>query len=105
MAGFAPMPSRGGAQPSPSDSPESSNPSSLISQPDKPEQSNGPDELSDAIIRKIRDLHTTIDAIARQFPEFADAGREAQDALTKGMSKIVSKQRSPQQGGATPPVG
>ena len=58
-----------------------------------------------AIISQVRDLHTKIDAIARQFPEFAPAAREAQDAMMKGLSAISSKQRTPQQGGAAPPVG
>jgi hypothetical protein len=107
MAGFSPMPSRGGGQSAPVDSPQGS-PSSLVSpSAEEPQQSDGnsPEAKVDQFSKQVRTLHTTIDAMARQFPEFAKAAREAQDALMKGISAVVSKQRSPQQGGAAPPVG
>lgn len=106
-AGFSPMPSRGGG-PASVNSPLGT-PSSLV----PPDSSEAPQESGDtsaeakvdAFTKQARDLHTKIDAMARQFPEFAKAAREAQDALMSGISAVVSKQRSPQQGGAAPPVG
>jgi hypothetical protein len=106
-AGFSPMPSRGGGQSSPVDSPQGS-PSSLVSPTPEEPQDQGDtsvDAKVDQFSQQVRKLHTTIDAMARQFPEFAPAARKAQDALMEGIAKVVSKQRSPQQGGAAPPVG
>ncbi len=106
---MSPMPSRGGSATPPVQSPQGASPSTLAggdpeAGPDQGSESS-PDDMSANFIKQVRNLHTTIDAMARQFPEFAKAAREAQDALTKGMSAVVSKQRTPQQGGATPPVG
>jgi hypothetical protein len=105
-AGFSPMPSRGGAGNSPPlDTPQS--PSSMLSQDDGPgsDQPTDTEGIQASFIKQVRDLHTTIDAMARQFPEFAKAARDAQDALTKGMSAVVSKQRGPQGAGAAPMAG
>jgi outer membrane murein-binding lipoprotein Lpp len=108
-AGFSPMPSRGGGQSAPVSSPQGAgSPSSLVSQSTDEPQDQGDtsvDAKVDQFSQQVRKLHTTIDAMARQFPEFAQEARKAQDALMAGIAKVVSKQRSPQQGGAAPPVG
>jgi hypothetical protein len=102
------MPSRGGGGQGPAVQSPQGSPSSLLSQDSEgspSESEKSPDDMVSGMIQSVRGIHTKIDALARQFPEFAPAAREAGDALMKGLSAVAAKQRTPQQGGAAPPVG
>lgn len=42
------------------------------------------------VVQTIQTLHSTIEDLAGQFPEFADDGKTAMDAIKNGMVKIIA---------------
>jgi len=47
-------------------------------------------EAQRAVMRRIREVSATVEALARQFPPFAEHARTVLDALKDGMVAIVS---------------
>lgn len=74
-------------------------PTSLVSQPQQEQaQQQVGDEMRN-VMMTIQKLHTGIEDLASQYPEFAQFAKQAMDALKDGMVAIVS---SSQRGAEVP---
>lgn len=82
-------PDRGGAPPSAADM-IGPTPSPMPPQQDQ----------NKAFVARVKELHTSLDDLARSFPAFAKYAQQAQDALKTGMVEVMSKMQQPQQGSA-----
>lgn len=63
--------------------------------PDTPIGGNDPMAQQDAFMAQIRDLHTTIDALAQDHPEAAQDFEDAKNSLIAAMSKVAASLGSP----------
>jgi hypothetical protein len=53
-------------------------------------------------VNQVKQLHTQIDDLARQYPAGAKALSKAKDAVTEAMTQIISEMQKSQKGGANP---
>jgi hypothetical protein len=93
------MPSRGAA---PADDEEDS--SSLVPASGGDEAAGGSDqeEARTGAIKMVHQLTSQIEAIAKQFPEFAKAGSAASKALVEGAVAMAGNKRGPGKAGSPP---
>jgi hypothetical protein len=48
------------------------------------------------VMARVREIHQSIEALARQFPDGAKAARKAKEGLIEMMNSIVSSQKAPE---------
>lgn len=59
-----------------------------------------------AFVSQVKQLHTQLDDISRQYPAFASYARKAQEALKDGMVKTLSEMQSqPAESSSLPGMG
>lgn len=92
---MAPMPTRAAAT---DDSPDASSIAGGASDNGQP----SPDQDRNGAVQTVRQITSQIQAIAQQFPEFAEAARAANQALVKGAVAITGNSRDQGKSGAPP---
>ena len=60
-----------------------------------------PQKQAQGAVMRVKELHTQLDDLARQFPAGAKALGKAKDAVTEAMTQIISEMQK-NQGGANP---
>lgn len=56
-----------------------------------------------AFVNQVKQIHTQLDDIARQYPAFASYGRKAQEQMKEGMVKTLAEMQSqPQESSSLP---
>lgn len=94
------MPGRSDAAPTSDDTPDYSSVAGGSDASDSGQSS--PDQNRMQVVRTIRQITSQIDAIAQQFPEFAESARAASQALVKGAVTITGNQQGQGKSGAPP---
>lgn len=67
-------------------------------------QNSDAQERARSIMRQVRELSMSVDAIARQYPASAPASRQVADGLKQMMVAIVSDLNKTQESPPSPPV-
>jgi hypothetical protein len=62
-------------------------------------------EKSKAFVGKIRQFHSELDDFARQFPAFSKYARQAKDAITEGLTQVLSEMQNSSAGSQPPIIG
>jgi hypothetical protein len=69
----------------------------------QPEQGRGDAEQRNrAFVGQVKQLHTQLDDIARQYPAFASYARKAQEAMKDGMVRTLAEMEQPGESGGSP---
>lgn len=76
----------------------------LVGNDPSAQQQGGSKDSARAFTSQIRDLHTKLDDVARQYPDMAENCRKAKEALTDGMVKHLGQQDQSNRAGGPPPL-
>lgn len=88
-----------GSPPSPGGAP--SGPEGLVGQQEQKQPTDG-ESQNRAFAMLIRSIHTSLDDLARQYPEMQESAGKAKKALTDGMVQKMSKGQSQGESAQTP---
>src|SRR5882672_3078162 len=98
-AGVGPPPSRG------DEAPPSATTQQMVGQ-DQSGQGADQEQQNRAFVNQVKQLHTQLDDISRQYPAFASFARKAQEQLKEGMVKTLSEMQSqPAESSSLPGMG
>lgn len=86
-AGVGPPPSRG------EETPSGATTQQMVGQ-DQAGQGADKEQQNRAFVNSVKQLHTQLDDISRQYPAFASFARKAQEQLKEGMVKTLSEMQS-----------
>ena len=68
------------------------------------QQQSSEKDSARAFTSQIRDLHTKLDDVARQYPDCAEGCKKAKEALTDAMVKHLGQQDRSNRAGGPPPL-